>query len=96
MSIKLSTYPNHSSHQMNIVATFDDHPNLIADALIREIVELVAERYVKENYPQLVSLLDQQAIANLAIAESGKKIAEEIKARPIVLNRRDKGYPSYL
>ncbi len=53
-----------------------------AIGIIQQIVRLVAERYVQENYPQLVAKLDQQAIANLVIAESGKKIAEEIRLTP--------------
>jgi hypothetical protein len=52
------------------------------DAILHRIVELVAEKYVQENYPQLVAKIDQQAIANLVIAESGKKIAEEIRLTP--------------
>jgi hypothetical protein len=50
------------------------------------VVEKIAERFVQENYAELVSKLDQQAIANLAIADSGKKIAEEIRTRPVVLS----------
>ena len=36
---------------------------------------------VAENFPQIAAKLDQNAIANLAIAEASKKIAEEIPAQ---------------
>jgi hypothetical protein len=54
----------------------------VVNGIVNRVCELIAERYVKENYPQLVAKLDQQAIANLVIAESGKKIAEEIRLAP--------------
>ena len=49
------------------------------------VAEKIAEKFVEENYSELISKLDQQAIANLAVADSGKKIAEEIRTRPVVL-----------
>lgn len=55
-------------------------------AIIQEIVRAVADRYVTEHYGEIVSKIDQQAIANLAIAESGKKIAEAITAKPTILH----------
>jgi len=57
--------------------------------LIHEIVRQVATKYVEENYQKLASLLDQQAIANLAIADAGKKIAEEIRSKPTVLHDKE-------
>lgn len=54
--------------------------------LLHEVIRQIAERYVSEHYTELVSKLDQQAIANLAVAESGRKIAEEIRSRPTVLH----------
>jgi hypothetical protein len=52
---------------------------------MRLVAEKIAERYVEEHYAEIVAKLDQQAIANLAVADSGKKIAEEIRTRPVVL-----------
>jgi hypothetical protein len=58
----------------------------MAMAIYRNISEQIAERYVRENYAQIAAKLDQNAIANLAIAEASKKIAEEIQRRPNVVH----------
>lgn len=57
--------------------------------LLSRIIGLIAERYVEEHYSEIVAKLDQNAIANLAVADAGKKIAEEIRTRPVVY--REKG-----
>jgi hypothetical protein len=57
--------------------------------LVREIAKAIAERYVSEHYAEIAAKLDQNAIANLAIAEASKKIAEEIRQHPTVI--REKG-----
>jgi len=59
--------------------------NTMVQALVTAIIERVADRYVEEHYTELAMRLDQQAIANLAVAEAGKKIAEEIRVRPTIL-----------
>jgi hypothetical protein len=56
------------------------------DAIVGEIVQSIAAKYVEEHYAEITAKLDQNAIANLAVAESGKKIAEEIRTRPVVLH----------
>ena len=52
------------------------------------IAEKIAERYVAEHFAEIAAQLDQNAIANLAVAEASKKIAQEIerspKPRPVV------------
>lgn len=71
--------------KMAVTASFNTLERLthnIEGSIIQQIVSVVAERYVAEHYPELVAKLDQQAIANLVIAESGKKIAEEIRLTP--------------
>lgn len=67
-------------------AIISDHAKM---AIIDEIVRLTAKRYVEEHYTDLVAKLDQQAIANLAVADAGKKIAEEIRVKPTVLHDKE-------
>lgn len=57
-------------------------------AVIYKIVEAIAERYVQEHYIEIAAKLDQNAIANLAIAEASKKIAEEIERHPTVVHQK--------
>jgi hypothetical protein len=83
--MEIKTYRSALDNSMTFAAKFsslDIVEEQTAMGIVREIVHLVAERYVQENYPQLVAKIDQQAIANLVIAESGKKIAEEIRLTP--------------
>lgn len=84
-NIKITTYQNAADDGVTFaasirsIAIMEEHGR---KAILQKIVQLVAERYVAENYPQLIAKIDQQAIANLVIAESGKKIAEEIRLTP--------------
>jgi hypothetical protein len=64
-------------------------PNLTACALVNAIVEEVAKRYVEEHYAEIAAKLNQEAIANLAVAESGRKIAEELRAKPTILHEKE-------
>ena len=86
--------------RVTLAATFhqDDmlSPKLYAEFLYQRIGELVAERYVAEHYAELVAKLDPQAIANLAIADAGKKIAEEIRTRPVVYREKTNNHFSLL
>jgi hypothetical protein len=93
MPIEIKTYQSASitdpmDNKVVVAATFSDYPTLMGSAILNEIVRQIAEKFVEENYASLVSKLDQQAIANLAIADSGKKIAEEIRTRPVVYRER--------
>ncbi len=89
MAVTVKSYERADSLGKTIAFTFDEQVGLsLANGILDKIVVMVAERYVQENYPALVSKLDQQAIANLVIAESGRKIAEEIRLTPIAT--RDK------
>jgi hypothetical protein len=58
-----------------------------AAAIYAQICREIAERYVHEHYAQIAAKLDQNAIANLAIAEASKKIAEEIQRRPNIVKQ---------
>lgn len=60
--------------------------NLLPFAIVDLIASKIADKFVEEHYAELAAKLDQQAIANLAIADSGKKIAEEIRTKPTVLH----------
>jgi hypothetical protein len=77
--------------KLHLVATFEQvFCRSMAHEVIRQVAEKIAERYVQEHYAEIVAKLDQQAIANLAVADSGKKIAEEIRTRPVVLREPGK------
>jgi hypothetical protein len=78
-----------------VAAIFESYPALMGEAILHEVVRLISERFVEENYASLVSKLDQQAIANLAVADSGKKIAEEIRQRPVVYRERGNTTTNY-
>jgi uncharacterized membrane-anchored protein YjiN (DUF445 family) len=85
MSVEIKSYCDPNSDRITLGVTFEQQFSEQAlNAIVTEIVQRTAERYVAENYPQLVAKIDQQAIANLVIAESGKKIAEEIRLTPPV------------
>lgn len=62
----------------------------MGELILSRIADAIAEKYVAEHYGEIAAKLDQNAIANLAIAEASKKIAEEIRARPTVI-RETKG-----
>lgn len=78
--------------KVTIAATFDpsgiEESNAYIDFLIHTVAEKIAQRYFEEHYIEIAAKLDQQAIANLSIAYAGKKIAEEIRSRPVVLRER--------
>jgi hypothetical protein len=80
--VNVESFVNASDRSITVAVNFKDFIGSSLGAIVGEVVRLVAIRYVEENYSQLVAKLDQQAIANLIIAESGKKIAEEIKLTP--------------
>lgn len=56
--------------------------DVIGAEVLRAVVRIVAERYVEAHYAEICAHLDQTAIANLAVADAGKKIAEEIRMKP--------------
>jgi hypothetical protein len=90
--IEVKYYQNAIEGGVSVVAKIPSVSDLLngymANAFAHEVTRILAERYVEENYPALVAKLDQQAIANLAVADAGKKIAEEIRTQPVVLRER--------
>jgi hypothetical protein len=60
--------------------------DIAAREIFAEIVRLVAQKYVDAHYAEIAAMLDQQAIANLSIAEAAKKIAEQIALRPVPID----------
>ena len=81
MAITSSSFPN-ANGKMTIAATFDPIAEQFNCALIDRIAFLVAERYVQENYVQIAASLDQQAIANLAVADAGKRLLRKSASAP--------------
>jgi hypothetical protein len=57
----------------------------LATEIFSRIAAMIAERYVEEHFAEIVAKLDQNAIANLAVADAAKKIAEEIRMRPEII-----------
>jgi hypothetical protein len=80
-----------ASNKTQLMASFDDM--IMHHALPQQVLELIAKGiadcYVQEHYQEIAALLDQNAIANLAVADAGKKIAEEIRSKPTVLHDRE-------
>ena len=59
----------------------------MAHALVVKVASAIADKFIEEHYAEIVSRLDQNAIANLAVADAGKKIAEEIQRRPNIIEK---------
>lgn len=92
MAVEVKTIPNPDMTKVSLMATFDQNQMLSSEMvrfLFEEVAALVAQRYVEEHYAELVANLDQQAISNLAIADAGKKIAEEIRSQPRVVHDKE-------
>lgn len=88
MDVEVTTHRSVTSDTTHIVAKFSDVTLVtenMAVAIYKIVCERIAERFCQEHYADIAGKLDQEAIANLAIAESAKKIAEEIRLRPVVL-----------
>lgn len=60
--------------------------DLVARETAHLIAKAIAEKFVEEHYSEIAAKLSQDAIANLAIAEASKKIAEEIQLRPNIIH----------
>jgi hypothetical protein len=57
------------------------------NALLEEILKLLAAKYVEDHYQEIVAGLNQKAIANLAISEIAKIVAERIQNPPQTVKR---------
>lgn len=60
----------------------------MAHEVLSRVAQAIADRFVEEHYIEIAAKLDQNAIANLAIAEASKKIAEEIERHPTVIHEK--------
>lgn len=86
--IKVQTYRSPNDFKTTLAVSF--HDQLIESATVavfQRVIDFIAQRYVEENFPQIAAKLDQNAIANLAIAEASKKIAEEIQRQPNIVEK---------
>ena len=86
--MEVFSYPNLSDGSTTLAVKIPAamFVSCLENQLICEITRAIAEKFVEENYAEIVSKLDQTAIANLSIAEASKKIAEEIHTRPVVIH----------
>ena len=84
MKVYRSTTDYSSTYAMKIPDTVLQSESFSL-AVLKKIAETVAEKFVEEHYAEIAAKLDQNAIANLAIAEASKKIAEEIQRRPNIV-----------
>src|SRR5271167_3879576 len=86
--IEVKMYPHVTDYGVTMAVKLNPSDILCSAmpaAILAKIAQAVADRYVEEHYAEIAARLDQNAIANLAIAEASKKIAEEIRTRPVVL-----------
>ena len=89
--IEVKTYRSPVDMKTTFAATIQDTLcEATAFGLARLIAEKIADKYVEEHYVEIAARLDQQAIASLAIADSAKKIAEEIRMRHVLLREPEK------
>jgi hypothetical protein len=94
--ISTKVYRDPASNKMTIGATFTEQATRYLDvAIFDRIAELIAERYVAENYADIVKHLDQQAIATMAMANASAKISKvlekevEKEVRTVVETKRE-------
>lgn len=90
--LKVETRKYMNTTDVGITAMFQDTVSINANFAIEilgEIATKIADRYVEEHYAEIVAKLDQNAIASLAIADAGKKIAEEIRSKPSILHDKE-------
>lgn len=67
---------NPVTEEKMIVVSMDDLTQSLTfqKAVMEQIILNVADRYVQENYAEIVSLLDQKAIANMAVATAAAAV----------------------
>lgn len=90
--VSIHSHEDPNSTDRFITARFSQEvlmASTMADALVVEIMRKIAERYVEEHYGEIAAKLNPEAIANLAIAESARKIGEEIRCRPKVVHEKE-------
>lgn len=79
--LTISTSINPLQDSYSITATFGN--SFFLRSLIMKTLELaatkIAEKFVAERGQEIIAAMDPQAIANLAVANSGAAIAAELK-----------------
>ena len=85
--LEVKVYRSAIEDKMTLVVTIE---YAFLDVTAREtahlIAKAIADKFVGEHYADIVANLNQEAIANLAIAEASKKIAEEIQRKPNIVS----------
>lgn len=67
---------------MACVSTSELMQRHLPEAIFHKIAQAIADRYVLENFQQIVGKLDQNAIANLVLASASKKVIEDLGLKP--------------
>lgn len=89
MSITVKSYLDPMGEKYCCAASFDSIiSSQLPEIIFAEVVRLIAQKYVEDHYEEIAAKLDQNAVASLAIAEAGKKIAEEIRSKPTVIHEK--------
>jgi hypothetical protein len=54
------------------------HGDMILKLAVEKVADAIAERYLADHMQEIVSLIDQQAVANLAVADAAGAIREQL------------------
>ena len=79
MTVNIHKHPDRTRETFSV--EFDPVLKTASSEILCRIVAAIAERYVAEHYQEIVALIDQQAIATLAVAEAGAKIRETLERK---------------
>jgi|SRR5712664_623517 len=86
MSLTTKVYRSVTEDTMTVAVTIEHaFLDMTCRDVAHSIARAVADKFAEEHYADIAAKLDQQAIANLAIAEASKKIAEEIQRHPNIV-----------
>ena len=94
--IRISAQQSPTDMTTRITATISELVLQQAPMMVmEEIIRGIAARYVEENYAAIAAKIDQQAIANLAVAKAGQNISASIdlNTQAIVADVLDKAKP---
>lgn len=83
MAVKLSQHQSAADGSTILGMTISAMEDITAEALFKRVVEIAAEKYVSENYAEIVKHLDQRAIATVALARAGQQVAESALTKNI-------------
>ena len=81
MDIEVSKSDHDSSQLIALRVRPEDIAHYSANLFLERIAEKIAERFVAEFYQDIVKLIDQQALANMTVAEAGAKIHELLQKK---------------